>query len=325
MVNTPFVSVIVPVFNGADSITETVKSLFRQTYPKDQYEIIVVDDGSKDTTAEAVQPLISNSDRRLYYFFQQNSGPASARNLGLGRSRGQIIAFIDSDCVACESWIAEMAGAFEEDQLLAGVGGRVESRPAASPVSQYCAWIRLNETPLMDNKGIYCLISANAAFRRSAICAAGGFNESFIMPGGEDLDLCIRLKKLGYFFQYNMRAVVYTRHKATAAELFKTSHNYGKGGYLCLNTSGSPQRRRYNFAQITGATLIWMLKQIKAAANIIAVLFKGAHYYGQGLGIRRALLYGLLDYGRYLAYNQGFLAQCLMDYYKNGNGKNNKK
>mgnify|MGYP005748391139 CR=1 FL=1 len=89
---TPLVSVIIPVYNGANYIAESIASILQQDYQA--LEVIVIDDGSTDTTAEIVQNI---ADPRVIYKCQQNSGSAVARNLGIRLARGDFIAFNDSD------------------------------------------------------------------------------------------------------------------------------------------------------------------------------------------------------------------------------------
>lgn len=87
----PFVSVIMPVFNGADFIAEAVASIWRQDYPA--LEVIIVDDGSTDETPSIVASLSGD----ICYVRQVNAGPAAARNCGLAKARGDLIAFLDAD------------------------------------------------------------------------------------------------------------------------------------------------------------------------------------------------------------------------------------
>ena len=86
----PFVSVIIPVYNGKKFIEEAIKSVFMQNY--DPMEIIVVDDGSTDDTSCIVQ-----SFKDVRYIYQPNQGVAAARNTGIHNSRGELIAFLDAD------------------------------------------------------------------------------------------------------------------------------------------------------------------------------------------------------------------------------------
>jgi glycosyltransferase involved in cell wall biosynthesis len=100
--NPTTISVIIPVFNGQDYLLAAIQSVFQQEY--DELEIIVIDDGSTDDTAELISSL--NKPNPIKYFYQQNKGPASARNLGLEKASGEWIAFLNSDDLWPKSKIA---------------------------------------------------------------------------------------------------------------------------------------------------------------------------------------------------------------------------
>ena len=95
------VSVVVPVFNGEKTIKQCIESLLQQKF-SGSYEIITVDDGSRDRTAEIVKRFA-----KVKYVFQENAGPAKARNNGAKNAQGEIILFIDSDCVAKSNSLKE--------------------------------------------------------------------------------------------------------------------------------------------------------------------------------------------------------------------------
>lgn len=88
---TPLVSVIIPVYNGSKYILTAINSVIRQTYSN--YEIIVIDDGSTDNTRQQLKKYQS----QITYIFQENQGSAAARNVGIHLSKGELVAFLDSD------------------------------------------------------------------------------------------------------------------------------------------------------------------------------------------------------------------------------------
>ena len=100
----PFISVVIPTFNRARQIQAALKSILEQTYQ--EIEVIVVDDGSRDGTGEALQQIISRqggNGKPVRYFFQPNQGQSAARNKGVEEARGEWVAFLDSDDV----WLPE--------------------------------------------------------------------------------------------------------------------------------------------------------------------------------------------------------------------------
>jgi glycosyltransferase involved in cell wall biosynthesis len=103
------VSVIIPAYNASSFVRGAIESLLAQTYPK--FEVIVVDDGSKDATAQAVEAYLS--DRRIHYFAQENRGLPGARNAGAKVSHGEYLAFLDADDSLAPNALERMLQAFQ--------------------------------------------------------------------------------------------------------------------------------------------------------------------------------------------------------------------
>lgn len=101
-VNLPSVSVVVPVYNGAETIAACIESLLKQDYPSDRYDIIIVENGSTDNTTE----IVKRFPVRLFHSYDK--GPAPARNMGLSVSSAEIVAYTDADCVAAPNWLSEL-------------------------------------------------------------------------------------------------------------------------------------------------------------------------------------------------------------------------
>lgn len=296
-----FVSVVVPTYNNKNSLKNTIESLCNQSYSKDKYEIIVVDDGSIDSTRQLIEQEQEKCLCNFRYFYQENRGPAAARNLGVRYARGDIIAFTDSDCTASYTWIEEIVKGYDNERV-AGIGGVVIAMPTTSMISQYCAYIRMNERPPMDRYGIVYIITASASFRKDYLNLAGGFDERHNSPGGEEPDLCYRLKKKGYFFKYNRNAIVYSYHKESLRGLLKTYFNYGKGDYFLI------LRKQSNWELICA----FVLKCFLYIMRFPQIPFKALLYYAEGLTVKTALTYAFLDYTKQLFFAQGtFLGYVL--------------
>jgi len=218
------VSVVVPVWNGAATIGRTIEALLAQTRPAS--EIIVVDDGSTDQTAQA----LTRFGERVRVVHRVNGGPAAARNSGIEVARGGLIAFTDSDCEPATDWLASLSAGFDDDaeRKIAGVGGVVRG-DGATLTDQYIDLIRLLD-PEPDARGqIPYLITANACFRRQALVEVGGFDEGFRKPGGEEAELGYRLRRAGYEFRFTPAAIVRHRHRQNPGDLLRTLANYGEG------------------------------------------------------------------------------------------------
>ena len=107
----PFVSVIVPVRNEESYVADCLRSLLNQDYPWDGFEIIVVDNDSSDRSADVIAQF------SVRYVFEKKRGAAAARNAGVRQSKGELLAFIDSDCIAPPDWLSSLVLAFNRREV----------------------------------------------------------------------------------------------------------------------------------------------------------------------------------------------------------------
>jgi glycosyltransferase involved in cell wall biosynthesis len=190
-----------------DLLKDTIQSLFKQSYPKDHYEIIIVDNSSSDGTEEMMQRLKAGSPCSLEYYRKDNDGPGMSRNFGIKKAHGDIIAFTDSDCVADNRWIEKGIEKMDE-----GVG-LVQGKTLPNPNQTICPFTRTQE--IVSEDGIYQ--TCNMIYRREAIERAGGFSRDFMgrdrfgvpMIAGEDMDLAWKIKELGWKSVFADDAIVY--------------------------------------------------------------------------------------------------------------------
>ncbi|QQR92101.1 MAG: glycosyltransferase [Candidatus Iainarchaeum archaeon] len=197
-------SIIIPAYNAAKTIADCLDALKQQTIsPK---EIIVVDDGSKDNTSKVVATF---SNVKLTS--QANAGPARARNVGAKAAKGDIIIFLDSDCVPEKNWLEEMLKPFE-DAKVAGVQGAYKSKQK-SIVARFdqldieYRYERMKRAEKLDWIGSY-----SAAYRRDIFLKENGFDESFPKASGEDAELSYRMAEKKYRLIFAPSAIVYHTH-----------------------------------------------------------------------------------------------------------------
>lgn len=185
------ISVIIPAYNASRTIGSCVDAVLRQEAPGVDIEVIVVDDGSTDTTAQIVGTF-----ERVQCLCQANAGPASARNHGAGHASGDILVFTDADCVPRPDWIRQLTAVFETDGVDAAAGSYGISNPGSLLARCVHREIRYRHVHRMgewtDVFGSY-----NAAVRREVFEKISGFDESYRFPSGEDNDLSYRLRRAG--------------------------------------------------------------------------------------------------------------------------------
>lgn len=181
------VSVIVPVYRGAAVIGGCVRALAAQTLAADAYEVIVVDDGSDDETAQVAEREAAGARARIQVVrLDRNRGPAAARNAGIAAARGAVLAFTDADCEAAPDWLEQALRRLDAEPTLAGVEGRTD--PAGETGTL---------THQMRNPTGGLWMTCNIAYRREALEEAGGFDERFRAPFLEDSDVAFSVQEGG--------------------------------------------------------------------------------------------------------------------------------
>lgn len=281
-------SVVIPTFNRAELLRRVLGSLAAQDEAGAEVEVIVVDDGSSDHTAEVVA-----SHPGVTYLHQANAGPAAARNNGFAHARGDFIAFTDDDTVPDRRWAADLAAAFSADPGLAAVGGTV--RPLR--VTFLTKFVQVEQHAshgVGPNGEIKYLVTANCAYRREVLDELGGFDETFPVASGEDTDLTLRAQAKGYRMQLLDGAVVLHDHPSRLRPILKNYLKHGRTRHVVLERNpdqdwghGQPDvvtlghwRRRYRSYRAGG---------LGAAGSLVAVLlrFAGLVTYGVGMGLSK--------------------------------------
>jgi len=225
----PFVSIIIPTLNCAGDIEGCVKSLRNQDYPEDRFEIIIVDNGSTDSTMDIV-PLTG-----VRYFVRNERGRSKALNTGVENAVGEIICTTDISCRAEPDWISTVVKSFN-DSSVGCVAGEIKLLNVSTNAvigfqerSDYMSpMLALNRTqlpylPFADG--------ANASFRRQLFKEIGLFEESFIK--GADAEICYRMFILtNYKLVFNQDAIVWEPGEPTLRALLKQRFRMGIGGNL---------------------------------------------------------------------------------------------
>jgi glycosyltransferase involved in cell wall biosynthesis len=204
MSTSPTVSVIIPAYNAAPYVAETLESLFAQTYR--DFEAIFINDGSTDETEARVAPFRD----RLVYIAQPNRGVMAARNAGLRIARGRYIALLDSDDLLTPRFLEVLVGMLEEDATIA----------AAYPNALYFGWPRHDgklhqdafpvSEPVTFDRVLRreCYVFGLLVFRRAVVDEVGGYDESLQGQGAEDFELWLRMLRHGHRFRFTREPLV---------------------------------------------------------------------------------------------------------------------
>jgi glycosyltransferase involved in cell wall biosynthesis len=214
------VSVIVPAYNAQHTIGHTLKALIEQDFAE-QFEIITVDDGSTDQTANVIRSFAS-----VRYVHQSNAGPASARNQGARLAQGEFLAFTDSDCIPQKDWLTCLVQGFIQPE----VGVVMGSYGIANP-HNLLAWcvhkeiLFRHQHLLSDFPKVFG--SYNFCVKKSVFEKAGGFNVSYRNASGEDNDLSYKIIALGARIYFKRNALVNHYHPTKVKKYLKEQYRHG--------------------------------------------------------------------------------------------------
>lgn len=180
-----YISVLIPALNEEESIGRCLSALSEQNFPKDRYEVLVMDNGSKDKTREIAESfgvkVVDAKGKRI----------GGVRNLGAKNAVGSILAFIDADCVADPDWLKNGQELLADSDEVGAAGGRCFAPSDGSWVQR--AWICKNSEPVTRNADI--LATGSFFIKKDTFVQVGGFNES--LTAGEDTEISRKITESG--------------------------------------------------------------------------------------------------------------------------------
>jgi GT2 family glycosyltransferase len=234
----PLLTVIVPTFNRVDQLRRVLKSLEQQDYPRDQFRVVVVSDGSTDGTHEYLKGLTTSLD--LTPIIQKNQGPAAARNRGIQEAISEYVLFIDDDVVAAPQLLSEHMCYHRDNAQVVVIG------PMLTPSDHRMApWVFWEQQMLMKQyramlNGVYHatarqFYTGNTSLRREHLVAAGGFDERF--RRAEDVELAYRLERRGIEFLFNPDAIGYHYANRSFRSWIDIPYVYGRNDVMFARES----------------------------------------------------------------------------------------
>jgi len=223
--NDLWITVVIPTYNRMESLRLTLDGLARQTLPRDQFEVVVVSDGSTDGTAEFLTKYAGECSFALRSIDQENGGPSRARNRGIAEARGEVIVLLDDDVEPVAEFLAGHTAHHITAKKVAVIGpmlpdpARRRSEPAwiawehAMLRKQYENW----RTGVWTDVGPRNFYSGNASVRREHVLSVGGFNEEFKRL--EDVELAGRMQRdCGVEFVYDAAPIgIHRPHRSLEA------------------------------------------------------------------------------------------------------------
>jgi GT2 family glycosyltransferase len=219
--DTPFVSVIIPTYRRLRGLTAAMRSVLANDYPADRFEVVVVDSGPDDGTVAMMRDFGERYPGRITYLRKNSEGPSASRNAGAASARGEIFAFMDSDCEADSGWIRSVVQLLQERPEVGVLQGKTLPPPGEMPGA--------GSRFLQVDNGNWIFETCNVIYRREAFEKVGGFAKRFyrnldaepvarllgpavgarILMSGEDADLAWRVMGAGWKSAFCADAIVY--------------------------------------------------------------------------------------------------------------------
>lgn len=222
-----YFSIIIPVYNRPDETEELLQSLTKQTF-KEDFEVVIVEDGSSKDSKQVVETYVSKLD--IAYYYKSNSGPGDSRNFGMKKAKGDYFIIFDSDCIIPENYLQTVYDSLKADYTDC-FGGPDAAHESFTPVQKA---INFTMTSFFTTGGIrgkneslgkFQPRSFNMGISKKAFEVSQGFGN--IHPG-EDPDLSIRLWKSGFTTKLIQDAFVYHKRRIDWEKFFIQVNKFGK-------------------------------------------------------------------------------------------------
>jgi len=226
----PFFSIVIPTYQRPKQLAACLQALTCLDYPRDRFEVIVVDDGGGISLDESVAPFKTALPMTLLR--QSHAGPANARNIGAAAAKGDFLAFTADDCAPAADWLDTLASRFAKSPDCA-LGGKIinallsHTYSTASHLLIMYLYAYYNALP--DAAGFFT--PNNLTVPTDRFRAIGGFDVSFVTATGEDREFCDRWLRSGYRMVYAPEVVVAHTHPLTFRAFCRQHFSYGRGTF----------------------------------------------------------------------------------------------
>jgi glycosyltransferase involved in cell wall biosynthesis len=264
METTPFVSVVVATYNREKMLGECIDSLFSQTYLKDRYEVIIINDGSHDGTEGVLLEYQKKAPCGFKWFSQPNSGQTVAFNRGIENSGGEIVCITGDDCLADKRWVENLVRGYTSEEV-GGVGGIIEGIGTNSLLERY---LKKNMFFSQENGINVAIIGGNSSFRKHVLDEVSGFDTFF--RHGQDTEICMRIRELGYRFMLAKDAIILHRHKETIGGVLEQTQRYERT-YVRLHKKYT--KNFYPLLRALSLSKILLKKTIITPLKVLNVFF----------------------------------------------------
>lgn len=237
----PPITIVIPTYNRPQRLRTCLDSLLTLDYPRDFWDVIVVNDGGSTSFDALDDDILANLPIQLLTI--NNSGPATARNHGANQATGDYIAFTDDDCEVQSDWLLSAVDVLQTEDVQA-VGGRmINAYPDSISAETWQMYIEYLQTQLRTSDDQPLLLpSNNIMYHRATFMEIGGFNETFPLPAAEDFEIGYRLIACGYSQTLVHQMNVTHHHRATPLGYLNQHFRYGRGSYYMGKVMAQDER-----------------------------------------------------------------------------------
>ncbi len=242
LLNPSTISVIIAARNEEVSIINCLQSVLKQTYSKECYEIIVIDDHSTDTTFQLISKLAQvNKNIKILQLNSKDTGKKNAIEFGIQSANGDIIVTTDADCIMEERWLETMVSylIISDSKMVVGPVAYYKEKTLLEKFQslELVALITSGAASLYFNKAIMCN-GANLAYYKKTFYEVGGYEELKSIASGDDVLLLYKIKKMfpgKISFVKSKEAMVFTKAKNTLNEFYHQRKRWASKGFVVLN------------------------------------------------------------------------------------------
>lgn len=217
------IAVIIPTYNRVAELKRCLQSISLQSLTKDKWEVIVVNDGGDEVTE-----LVRSFGNNFRAFYQNNQGPAAARNLGVDMTEASILTFIDDDCIADPQWLKEV---YENIRPGFVLGGKVINQVEESIFSESSQVLIDFLYQYFEDSPLQFFTTNNLAIVRRDFLRFGGFGLEFSTSAGEDREFCVRVKYHGMKLMFLPSMLVFHFHNLDLIRFLALHHKYGRAAW----------------------------------------------------------------------------------------------
>ena len=268
------ISVIVPTHNRCNILLKCLDSLLDQSIPRFDYEILVINDGSNDKTRENLIKFLSLNNDNIFYFEQENKGPASARNVGIKHAHGRFLIFIGDDIIASRDLLKEHLKVLELNKNTAVLGFTVWDK--SIEVTQFMSFL-INKGIQFDYKrlkhGQHCsyklFYTSNISLEKHWF-NEDLFDENFPYPSWEDMELGYRLYQKGLKIIFNQKALAFHHHEIKEEEFYKRVRLGSKSELYIYKKH--PELLNLTIRKVKTGLILFFLKGINLYRKIFKLL-----------------------------------------------------